>query len=186
MVTFQTEKTVLLKALKFITAGIKINPKVAKTTFCEVTIRDNKASFSIPGSEYWIDCTTNGFVKFSTNLFYLFDIIKSHNDNDITFEIYNDHIKLGSLIFAVNTSIIENANILKSIDIPINYNDTHLLTLINDGYTKEEIEFNNLQNKIYLAEAKLNNKIGKSFYLLKEYGVTRKDIEQLVYSKLHK
>jgi hypothetical protein len=187
MVTIKTTKTDLLKALAFLKVGVKEKPRNDYIpTYCEVTITDNKVTFSLPGCKYALTCDTQGTAKFSTNFLYFHDLIKHHKYNELFFEIENDLIKLGDFEFKVNTCFFEDDKILKSIKLPIKFQDKHLLNLKKEGYTKEEFAFNNLQKKIDLAELRLTNNINNALKLLSKYNVTRADIEHLVNSKLYK
>ena len=53
-------------------------------------------------------------------------------------------MEIKGLFLKVETTFFETDKILRSIKMPINYTDWHLLRLENEGYTPEELEFNKL------------------------------------------
>ena len=59
-----------------------------------------------------------------------------------------------------------------------------LLLLKNEGYTKAELEFNNLLESIEIAEKKVYSNIRRAAKVLKEYGITPVDIKKLLVEKL--
>ena len=58
------------------------------------------------------------------------------------------------------------------------------MVLKNEGYTKEELEFNNLLGLIDHAERRVFYNVRHSALYLKEYGLSAKDIKQLLIEKL--
>ncbi len=188
MTTIHTSKSEILKALNFLKIVVKdtVKKNYKIMTFCEVTVTDMKVVFSVPGSQYTIACTTTGTAKFSSNFLYFYDVIRNYNGEEMHIEIDHDEVNIGSLRFFVKTCFFKDDSILRTINLPAEYLDKHILNLIPQGYTQEEIEFNNLQNKLILAEKKLHKKMKQAFCLLKEYNVTLEDVELLTNRKLFK
>lgn len=188
MTTIQTSKSEIMKALNFLKIVVKdtVKKNYKIMTFCEITVIDMKVVFSVPGSQYTIACSTTGTAKFSSNFLYFYDVISNYKGEELHIEIDHDEVNIGSLKFFVKTCFFEDDTILRTIKLPADYIDKHILNLTKQGYTQEEIEFNNLQNKLTLAEKKLHKRINQAFDLLKEYNVSLKDIELLTNRKLFK
>jgi hypothetical protein len=93
---------------------------------------------------------------------------------------------LGVTSVRVQTTFFENDSILRSINLPINYSELHLLQLDHKGFTEEEIDFNKLEFELYDAKKYLKLNIIKAIDILGVYGVTIKEIEDLIQSKITK
>lgn len=87
--------------------------------------------------------------------------------------------------FGVLTRFFEKDDILRSIDLPINYKfiDTAKLYL-SEKYTTEEIIFNNLEKEVVDAINILDADIDKVTSIMRKYGFTRKEVEGIILNKL--
>ncbi|MBP7397285.1 MAG: hypothetical protein KA933_10015 [Flavobacterium sp.] len=94
-------------------------------------------------------------------------------------------MEIKGLFLKVETTFFETDKILRSIKMPINYTDWHLLRLENEGYTPEELEFNKLDYQVYCAKRNLKSNIHKTVELLNLYGINKKEIEEFVNKKLN-
>jgi hypothetical protein len=61
----------------------------------------------------------------------------------------------------------------------------HLLQLEHKGFTAEEISFNKLEFELYYAKKNLMPNIQKAKEILAPYGVTLKEIEELIQRKIN-
>jgi mevalonate kinase len=66
----------------------------------------------------------------------------------------------------------------------MNYTDYHLLRLEHHGLTPEEIEFNGLEFQLNQAKKNFKSTIRKTAELLKSYGVSATEIEELLNNKI--
>lgn len=181
---FIIEKTVLLKTLKEISKVLGKSPQRRKVTVLEITITDNKLTLVIPGTKYILDCETKNTVKATIGLLYFLDIINSQKENTINRMFTKDTLTIKGLSVEVETTFFETDKILRSIKMPINYSDWHLLRLEKEGFTEEEIKFNKLNYEVYCAKRKLKLNIIKAVNLLSIYGVNKKDIEEVIKNKI--
>lgn len=165
-------------------AGLKSNSKHAARIFCEVTITKGNVKFAGNGYTHHLECITEGVAKFSLPMFYLEDVVKKHPGQTLKFEVAKDWIKLGTVNFHAHVSLIEDDTILRTIDLPRNYTDKELLQLPYNGYTIEELQFNNFIPKIEAAKIRLEANIEKASKTLSVYGVRKKELEKMVYKKL--
>lgn len=87
-------------------------------------------------------------------------------------------------LIKAKTTFFENDSILRSINLPINYSELHLLQLEHKGFTTEEIDFNKLEFELYYAKKHLKSNIKKTIDILDLYGVTTNEIEELIQGKI--
>lgn len=178
--SFTIRKSVLLKNLREL---YKLSPW-NKSSVLELTITDGKLTLVIPGAKHILECETKSTAKATINLSYFLNIIKTQNDIKIQCKITEDTLEIKGLFVNIQTTFFETDSILRSIKMPLNYTDWHLLKLEKEGYTYEEIEFNKLNFEVYYAKKTLNSNILKVFNLLKIYGFTKKDIKEIIYKKV--
>lgn len=181
--SFTIKKSVLLNTLKELT---KVLSKVSKSKFAslEMTVTDGKLTLVIPGSKYILECETKGTAKGTITLSYFLDIIKTQRPPLITCKFTDETIEIMGLFIKIQTTFFESDKILRSIKMPINYTDWHLLRLENEGYTPEELEFNKLDYQVYCAKRTLRLNILKTVSLLEVYGISKKEIEDFINKKI--
>lgn len=182
--SFTIKKTKFVNELKNITKALGRISKYNKSTVLEMTITDNLLTLVIPGIKLEIECKTQSTAKASIGLFYFKDIIQSSSGLNITCDVFNDEIKIGETSFKCQTTFFDDDTILRSIKLPINYTDYHLLQLENKGFTIEELRFNKLEFEVYQAQKRLKRNINKTKDLLGVYGVTSKEIEEILEKKI--
>jgi hypothetical protein len=182
--SFTVKKSKLIKELKKMTTALGRISKYNKLTILELTITDNLLTLVIPGIKLEIECQTQSTAKATIALYYFKDIIQSIKDLNIKCDIFNDEIKIEGTSFHCQTTFFETDSILRSIKLPINYTDFHVLQLENNGYTIEELRFNKLEFVVYNAIKNLKYNIEDSKKILSVYGVTSNDIEELINKKI--
>ena len=180
----KTDKLVL--ELKKITKSLGPVSRWNRYTILELTITDGLLTLVIPGIRIEIKCETKDTAKASLGLFYFKDVIQTWNKVEIECIMSDKEIKMGGTSVRAQTTFFETDSILRSIHLPINYSDLHLLQLENKGFTSEEIGFNKLEYQIHIAKRTLKANIKKTKDLLSVYGVTAKEIEELVQNKITK
>ncbi|RIJ46305.1 hypothetical protein D1614_19050 [Maribellus luteus] len=85
----------------------------------------------------------------------------------------------------VVTWFFQDDSILRSIDLPVNYDTVDILRL-SQKYTKEEIEFNKLTEEHRQAQNKLYEDIIKVRRILKKYLIGEGDITNFIISNINK
>lgn len=183
--SFTIKKTKFVNELKNITKTLGRISKYNKSTVLELTITDNLLTLVIPGIKLEIECKTQSTAKASIGLFYFKDIIQFSSGLNITCDVFNDEIKIGETSFKCQTTFFETDCILRSIKLPINYTDYHVLQLENKGYTIEELRFNKLEFVVYHANKNLKKNIVLAKEILGVYGITTKEIEELINKKIN-
>jgi hypothetical protein len=170
--------------LKMIKANKEI-PERFRSRVLEITIIDNLIILIVPGIKSELACETQNTAKISLDVLYFYDIIKTSKELLLEFNFADSEMQLGKTKIKVQTTFFETDTILRSIKLPINYSDWHLLQLKNQGFTQEELIFNRLEVAVLDAEYILKQNLKKAKTTLAIYGVTLADIEALVNKRLH-
>lgn len=171
--------------LKHLRVGKTKRRKDALKIFCEITVTDGNATFALPGSVFSIKCQTIGTAKATVLYFQLFDIIDTIDDDQIEMTITEGSLKINMVTVNANTCFFKDDRILRTIRLPLNYNEADLLRLVQQGYTEQELLFNKLYFKFERAQKSIETAINSAYLKLKLYGVTRAEIMNLVEKKLY-
>jgi hypothetical protein len=184
MARFQLKSKILKQTLTKMRVALKSTALDKRTVYCEITITDGKVTLTCPGVTYSVDAETDGMAKAALPFLYFINILKDHKAQDIQVAVSENWIQLGSVKVAAKTTFLQNDHILRSVNLPLNYNDADLIKMPGQGFTKEELEFNRLDTKIEKAQNHIESNISRAHKALKPYGITIEEIEQLVKSKL--
>jgi hypothetical protein len=182
--SFSIRKSKLLNELKNIAKALGRMTKYNKQTVIELTITDNQLTIVLPGAKFELDCDTKSTAKAALGFFYFKDIVETSKGINIEVIVNDNAIKIGLASFKAQTTFFEDDSILRSIKLPLNYTDWHLLRMDNKGYTIEELRFNNLESDIYYAKKRLTYNISKAKEYLEVYGFSTKELEVLVSKKI--
>ena len=184
MISFQCKtkdiKTTLLKLKALHKHKRLINIKVT----CEITLTDGNVQLAIPGAIFSFKCQTKGTAKATMEFRKLFDLIEHHSYDELYVEFFDGSLRFGSVIVQAKTVFFKNDRVLKTIDLPDKYTDLDLLLMKNEGYTEEELEFNNISGLIEMAERRVYYNVRRSAGYLREYGIMPKEIKKLLVEKL--
>ena len=182
---FTIGKSTLLKTLSQIIKITGNSPK-NKTTV-EITIIDGFIQLVVPGINLKLQAVTKSTAKFTVRLLYFNDVVKTHRLDPLQFIIEGEMIKVDNYAFKAKTTFFETDEILRSIDLPINYQAGHLISMTQSGgYTAGEIAFNNLEEQRIQALKTLKDDINKIALIARKYGFSRKEIDQFINSKIQR
>ncbi len=184
MISFKGKTKDFLKALDSIRAIYKGKHIHTYKETCEITLVDNYVRISIPGASFGFKCETKGTAKATLLFRDLYSLVDHHSLELIVVDFYDEALKFGAVQVKAMTTFFKNDRILRTIVLPNNYTDLHLLLLKNEGYTKEELEFNNLLALIDSAERRVYYNVRHSALYLQDYGILAKDIKNLLIEKL--
>jgi hypothetical protein len=182
--TFIIRKSKLKSELAKIQKVYKGISKKTPHASLELTITDGLLTLVVPGVKLELPCKTTSTVKASIGFHYFYEIIKTWRDLIIECTIIDDEMLIGVSKFKVQTTFFEDDKILRSIKLPINYTDYHLLQLENRGFTIDELRFNKLEFEVYHAQKRLKFTINKTKDLLGVYGITKQEIEDIIDRKI--
>ncbi|HEY0092356.1 MAG TPA: hypothetical protein VGB43_07715 [Flavobacterium sp.] len=158
--------------------------KANKSLILEMTITNKLLTLVLPGARFEIYCETRGTCKATVGFFYFIDIIKTLKGKSTICVITDKTIEINGLKITAQTTFFTDDSILRSIKLPLNYTDWHLLRLQQQGYTLDELEFNKLHSQIQQANRTFARTVKATADKLKIYGVTKEEIEELAIRKL--
>ena len=155
--------------------------KARKSATLEIRIQPQYVSFHIPGAEEKLYCSTKGWGSFTLSLEYFFQILTDYTGNIFAPNFKEGEMQAGGLFtkglgYKIQNTHPENK---ATLDLPINYTTVDILKLRKE-INANEIVIANAERLIEKAEAKLNEDINAAHRILKDYGVTEGDINNLV------
>ena len=165
--------------------------KIAKSAkkqeaMLEITVTDGCLTLNIPGGEQHIQAQTKGTVKFAIRLWFLAEVVSGYDVDSLTCIVTEDTLKINNTFFNVLTTFFTNDNILRSINLPLNYAHVDLYRLKHSNkYTKQEIEFNKLTDDIEYAELQIKLDVDDVSKILRKYGFSKKEITEIIMTKLN-
>lgn len=183
--SFTIRKSKLKAELNKIRKAIGSPGKFKNYYVLELTITDNLLTLVVPGIKLEVPCETISTAKATLNSYYFYDIVKTWEGIFLECIFTDNQMQMGVTKINVQTTFFEDDSILRSIQLPINYTDWHLLQLEQKGFTLEELRFNDLEFTVYHAQRRLKRNINKVTELLKVYGFTKKEIEELITNKIN-
>jgi hypothetical protein len=173
----------LLQTLKFLKGALPKN-RSNKQYSCEMTIKTNEVDFVVIGARRTLYCKTQGVVKATMPLLYLYDIVRKINEFNTHIAINDGSVTINNINVFAWTFFFENDSILRSINLPINFSPSDIMQL-PEIYTHEEIEFNKLTELHQRAYKTLSKDIKQVYKNLKKYGFTLFDIEKIIRDKVY-
>lgn len=166
--TIKANARELLQALIQLKSSVKGSKAKALAATLEVTVTDGKATFVLPGAAFAVNCETQGTAKFTIGFIHFSELVKSQKTTKIEIKIGEQQLSIGIVTLTAKTTFFETDRILRTIQLPINYTDADLIGLLDEGYTKEELEFNNIITKIEDAILRRDLFMGKKNVLNKK------------------
>lgn len=151
---FIVEQNQLLNSLKQLQKLERSGKK--KDSTIEITIFDGYLQLVIPGVLLKVQARTEGSAKFTIRLWYFTNLVNAEKDNELHFSLTENQLKLKGFTFSVLTTFFTTDNILRSIDLPLNYTFLDIARLyLSEKYTTDEIIFNNVDKPVVDAINKL-------------------------------
>lgn len=183
MVRFVVFKVDLLRILTQLKKLVKSVKK--KEATLEISLTKDTITFNIPGAQLHLDAHTVGSAKLTIRLAYFLDIIETLRDEVVIADIKENQLTINNKTFAVLTTFFENDEILRSIDLPLNYKDIDLAKLtLSDKYTKSELDFNNLLSVSERVNMEITDDTKKVYSILAKYGFSYNEVVAFVKTKL--
>ena len=151
---------------------------------CELTLTNGQLTISIPGAQFSITGETFGTAKATFDFYRFYSIVEYYNHEFITIEFLDEIVQIGVVQFKAQTTFFKTDQILRTVKLPFPYTDMDLISLKSQGYTEEELKFNNLHELIEQAERRIYYNIRRASHYLREYGIMPKEIKKLLMDKL--
>lgn len=184
MISFQCKTKDIKATLKNLKAVHKRKHVINIKVTCEITLTDGSVQLAIPGAIFSFKCQTKGTAKATMEFRKLYDLIDHHSYDELYVEFFDGSLRFGSIIVQAKTVFFKNDRVLKTIVLPNNYTDLDLLLMKNEGYTKEELEFNNILGLMEMAERRVYYNIRQASLYLRDYGIMPKEIKKLLVERL--
>ncbi|MDY0344294.1 MAG: hypothetical protein RBR28_12025 [Lentimicrobium sp.] len=185
MVKFSVNTAALTEALSRIKLVHKVQTRENKMVICECTVKTDCLEIQAPGIFVKIAAFSSGPCKFTVPYLIFSRIINSYQTETLDFTIDDGRVHLENLSFSVDTTFFNDDNILRSIQLPINYGAADLLALSHETYTVEELKFNKTDVQIDQAMLKLSNDLRIASKRLKPYQITYTDLKNMVCERLN-
>ena len=184
--SFTIRKSKLKTELNKMRKALSTLSKTRTYTVLELTITDNLLTLVIPGIKLKLPCKTVHTAKATFDFHYFYDMVKTWDGIFFECIVTANQLQMGVTKVTAQTTFFEDDSILRSIQLPINYTDWHLLQLEHKGFTLEELRFNDLEFEVFHAQKRLKRNINKTKSILGVYGITPIEIEDLIASKIKK
>jgi len=184
MISFQCKTKDIKATLKMLKGVHKHKHIIGINVTCEITLTDGNVQLAIPGAIFNFKCQSKGTAKATMEFRKLYNLIDHHSYDELYVEFFDGSLRFGSVIVEAKTIFFKNDSVLKTIDLPDKYTDLDLLLMKNEGYTNEELEFNNISGIIEMAERRVYYNVRRSAGYLREYGITPQEIKKLLMEKL--
>jgi hypothetical protein len=182
--SFIVRKSKLKTQLAKMHKALAMMYKMKTYTVLELTITDDLLTLVIPGIKLELPCKTVHTAKATFDFHYFYDIVKTWDGVFFECVVTDNQLQMGVTKVTAQTTFFEDDSILRSIKLPINYTDWHLLQLKQIGFTLEELRFNNLEFAVHHAKKRLKANTTRAKGILSIYGVTKQEIEDLIASKV--
>jgi len=151
----------------------------------EIRIQPQFVSFHISGGEIKLFCNTKGWGSFTLSLEYFFQVLTDYTGAVFSPTFKNGEMQAGGLFtkglgFKIQNNHPENK---VTLDLPLNYTDLDILKLRNQT-SEKQLEIVNAKRLIEQAEKRLEINIELAYKTLKDYGVNKNEIIQLINKSL--
>ena len=186
MIQFTANRLQVLETLKRLKVAFGKDFTKAAISSCEITVTSTKATFAVPGAYFSAPCEANGAAKAIVPFLVFFKLIQTENQETIEMKLEPSRVWLGNLSFSAETWFFPNDRILRTIQLPMYYTLIDLVQLTKQNYTKEELEFNKIPQRINEASQGLDKAITSCFNKLKGYGIKRNEVEMFVRTHIFK
>jgi len=167
--------------IKKILSGVKLW-KI--TTRIEITVKNGQIQLVGLGFTKVISSLTTGSCKLIIPVYHWFDLIMMSKEKSIKVVVSEGEAMVGSVSVRVQTTFFETDKILRSIILPINPKPIDFWKLQFQGYTKEELEFNQVIAQIDLANKELERAFKKASPLFNGFRITGKELRELVLNRI--
>ncbi|MDX8339063.1 hypothetical protein SLH46_07700 [Draconibacterium sp. IB214405] len=152
--------------------------------YCEITIKTKKVEFVVAGIKECIECEAKGPARINISYKYFKHLVNDRPLKITKVEVGNEYMIVNDITTMVETCFFKNDKILRSINLPVNYDVTDILRLA-DRYTVEEITFNKLKAELSWAQDKLEKDIKKINKILKPYKISPDKVEEFIMQSIN-
>jgi len=184
MVIFELDIKQAKKAFSEIQKILKAAKYWKLTTRIEITVLNGAIQLVGPGFLRNLNALTTGSCKLVVPALQWFDFIQSSQEKLLKVVVTDGEAMVGRVSVRVNTTFFETDKILRSILLPVNPKPIDFWKLQYQGYTKDELEFNQVIAQIDLANKELEMAFRKASPLFNEFRITGKELRELVLNRI--
>lgn len=185
MVTFLIEKDELNQVVKRLKIIQKVYKGRKKALMCEVTVKDGCIEISVPGLFQVLSAQSSGACKFTLPFTFFTKVVATYEMKFINFIVTAGKVEMENFICKANTTFFEDDSVLRSLQLPINFQDGDLLPLSAAGYTVEELQFNHMVPQIERAKKRLVKDLQAASQMLAGYNISYLELKAFVCKKLN-
>ena len=153
-------------------------------TICKIRVMPGGIELSTTGIYRCINCETTGLYEILVPLKLLYAYAISNQPAMMEFTFRDGELQCGSSIFSSPMIKVKNWGTSADDGLHINYSDLDLIKVAFEQGDKY-LEEHNLTGAYKELTAKLEKDLYQSYLALEGYGITQKDIRNLVYGKFH-
>ena len=186
MVQFVADRKHFLRSLHGIKSLVNEYKKRNFVLECELTATSTILTLILYGVEFSIPCKGTGAASAIFPLVPFLEIMKLENKENIEMKISDTHVTLGTFSFPAQTHLFSNDRILRTINLPKKYSLIDLIKLTKLDYTQEELNYNQIPQKISAIEDGVSEAVKSCYNKLKKFGIQINEIEEFVMKTVYK
>jgi hypothetical protein len=184
MVRILADRYKLLSLIKQLKLSLNGKRKYSNSLTCEITVTEGKITLATPGIILAMACETIGTAKATIPFIHLLKIVSDTTASLVLLEIENNAIIIEDVIAKSATTFFNDDTILRTIRIPLNYNDYDILKLEYEGYTPEELRFNRISPMLLDAKSNLYQRAIEVAKILHPYNISSDEITKWVVERI--
>lgn len=170
--------------IRFLKATMK-KTWLEERPYCEITFKTNQVEFVVHGARKTLLCEAFGPARVNISFAYFLHLINDRPKIKTIISVGDEFMIVNDTMVCVETWFFEDDNILRSINLPVNYGIYDLLNL-STKYTEREIEFSKLSDEYHAAFKTLANDTKIITGKLKKYGFSKDEVEKFIHNKIFK
>ena len=152
---------------------------------CDLFVGPNQVTMCLPGSQIYLDCITIGKCRATFYLRDVYEAIKYNKDEIIKIALSLTTIHVNNITLTSSTIELSEFSKKSDLEIPLGFlkKQDDFFENKNEHLVKDYISLDN-KKSFYRMDIEMD--VVKAMVLLKNYGVTQSEIQQLVYKHLKK
>ena len=152
---------------------------------CDLFVGPNQVTMCLPGSQIYLNCETIGKCRATFYLRDVYEAIKYNKDEMIKIALSLTTIHVNNITLTSSTIELGEFSKKSDLEIPLGFlkKQDDFFENKNEHLVKDYISLDN-KKSFYRMDIEMD--VVKAMVLLKNYGVTQSEIQQLVYKHLKK
>ncbi|MCL6261466.1 hypothetical protein M3O96_20370 [Aquiflexum sp. TKW24L] len=184
MVIFEIDTRQAKKVFEEIQKLMKVSKTWKLTSSIEITVLDGKIQLVGQGFVKEMPALTTGSCKLVVRALYWFDLVDMTQDKIFKVVVTDGEAMVRTVTVPVQTTFFETDRILRSIPLPANPESIDYWKLEYQGYTLDELQFNNVATKIPKAKKEFEACIRKAALILHPFRISNTELREIVLKKL--